>query len=101
MKYACIERRREVYPVRMMCRLLHVSHSGYYAWRTRPESLRSEQDRELLPQIRQIHAKSKGVYGSPRVHAELAHLKSALQREREHSAALGTGGGASSIDASF
>jgi putative transposase len=82
MKYACIERRRDCYPVRMMCRLLHVSHSGYYAWRTRPESLRSQQDRELLPQIRQVHSKSKGVYGSPRVQAELASTGVPVGRHR-------------------
>ena len=72
MKYACIERRRDDYPVRMMCRQLKVSASGYYAWRSRPESLRAKSDRELVPKIKQIHAASKGVYGSPRVTAELA-----------------------------
>ena len=71
MKYACIDRRRDHYPVRMMCRLLGVSASGYYAWRTRPESTRTRQDRELMPKIKRIFAASKGVYGSPRVHAEL------------------------------
>ena len=54
-----------------MCRLLKVSASGYYAWRKRPESARAERDRELMPRIRQIHKASRGVYGSPRVHAEL------------------------------
>ena len=71
MKYACIDRRRDQYPVRMMCRLLCVSASGYYAWRTRPESSRTQRDRELMPKIRRIFEASKGVYGSPRVHAEL------------------------------
>ena len=71
MKYACIDRRRDRYPVRMMSRLLGVSTSGYYAWRTRPESARTRRDRELMPKIRRVFAASKGVYGSPRIHAEL------------------------------
>ena len=71
MKYASIERRRDCYRVRMMCRLLRVSASGYYAWQTRPESARARRDREPMPKIRQVHESSKGVYGSPRVHAEL------------------------------
>ena len=72
MKYACIDRRRDHYPVRLMCRLLRVSASGYYAWRTRPESPRAKSDRTLMAEIRQVHQDSRGVYGSPRVHAELA-----------------------------
>ena len=54
-----------------MCYLLKVSHSGYYAWRTRPESHRARYDRELTQSIRLFHAKSDGTYGSPRIHADL------------------------------
>jgi len=70
-RYACIDRRRNQYPIRLMCRLLQVSPSGYYAWRTRPESNRTGYDRELTRSIRLLHAESDGTYGSPRIHAEL------------------------------
>jgi transposase InsO family protein len=55
----------------MMCRLLKVSKSGYYAWRSRPESCRAKTDRELTQVIKQLHAKSGGVYGSPKMRDEL------------------------------
>jgi len=71
MRYQSIDRRRYLYPVRMMCRLLKVSRSGYYAWRARPESVRDKTDRQLTGVIRRIHAESKGTYGSPRIRAEL------------------------------
>ncbi len=64
-------RHSAAYPIRMMCRLLRVSASGYYAWQQRPESQRHRQNRKLLAEIRTIHAKSTGTYGSLRVRAEL------------------------------
>ena len=54
-----------------MCRVLEVSRSGYYRWRRRPESTRTTENRRLIEQIRGIHAKSRQIYGSPRVHVEL------------------------------
>ncbi len=71
MRYQRIDRRRTSYPVRLMCRSLRVSASGYYAWRVRAESDRTVYDRELTRAIRRIHAESDGTYGSPRVHADL------------------------------
>ncbi len=71
MRYACIDRRRRSYPIRMMCRSLKVSASGYYAWRNRPASRRTRLNRALTQTIRLIHAQSDGTYGSPRIHAEL------------------------------
>ncbi len=71
MRYRCIHRRRNQNPVRMMCRALQVSSSGYYAWRVRPESTRARTDRELTRVIRRLHAESDGTYGSPRMHVEL------------------------------
>ncbi len=71
MRYACIRRRRSLYPVRMMCDALKVSASGYYDWQARPDSPRAKYDRQLTETIRQVHAESDGTYGSPRIHAEL------------------------------
>ena len=71
MRYQCIDRRRNRYPIRLLCRSLRVSASGYYAWRVRPESLRSRYDRQLTRAIRLMHAESDGTYGSPRIHADL------------------------------
>jgi putative transposase len=53
------------------CRLLGVSRSGFYARRNSTPSPRDEENELLLKHIRQIHADSRGTYGSPRVHAEL------------------------------
>ena len=71
MKYSFITQHKNTFPIRLMCRLLRVSASGYYAWRTRAESRRTGYDRELTRAIRQLHAESDGTYGSPRIHAEL------------------------------
>ena len=73
MRYRCIHRRRSQYPVAMMCRVLRISKSGYYAWRLRPESARAKTDRELTRVIRRVHAESKQVYGRPKITAELKH----------------------------
>ncbi len=53
-----------------LCRMLGVSKSGYYAWRSRPPSHRTQQDALLTERIREIHSRSCETYGYPRVHAE-------------------------------
>lgn len=58
-------------PVQAACRLLDVSESGYYDWRSRPPSQRAIRHAWLLDQIRAVHAASRGTYGCHRVHAEL------------------------------
>ena len=58
-------------PVRAMCRVLGLSPSGYYAWLARPPSPRAQSDQRLKRRITEIHASNRGVYGRPRIHAEL------------------------------
>jgi len=70
-KFGFVDEHRKVWPVRVMCEVLGLSPSGYYAWRGRPESRRATANRALLEDIRLIHAESSGTYGSPRVHAIL------------------------------
>jgi transposase InsO family protein len=60
------------FPVRLMCRLLRVSKSGFYAWEDRPMCERERTDRALMERIHAIHERSRGAYGSPNIHAELA-----------------------------
>jgi len=71
MKFGFVDEHRQTWPVRVMCAVLGLSVSGYYAWRSRPESSREAANRALLDDIRLIHAESSGTYGSPRVHAVL------------------------------
>ena len=60
------------FPIATMCRVLGISCSGYYAWRTRSPSQRARSNTALTETVRTIHAVSRGTYGAPRVHAELA-----------------------------
>jgi len=66
----------------MLCRLLGISRSGYYAWRQRPPSARARADRALSRQIRAIHEQSRGTYGVPRIWAELRDTGAACSRKR-------------------
>jgi putative transposase len=71
-----------VHRVTTMCRVLGVSPSGYYAWRKRPLSARARADVELTAHIDAMHRASRGTYGAPRVHAELAALGIPVGRKR-------------------
>ncbi len=59
------------FPVSIMARVLKVNRTAFYAWLKRPPSARELYDRELTRKIKEIHAANRGVYGAPRIHAEL------------------------------
>ncbi len=71
MIFAWIEERRTEWPITLMCRVLEVSRSGYYAWLSRTPSAAEVRREELTEQVAVIHAEVKARYGSPRIHAEL------------------------------
>lgn len=69
--YRLISAEKARTPVSVICELLGVSRSGYYDWATRAPSDRELTDAWLTERIKEIHAANRGVYGAPRVHAEL------------------------------
>src|SRR5277367_1807592 len=70
-RFALIAAEKANYPVAMLCRVLQVSRAGFYAWQKRPPAARLLQEQRLNLEVAEIFARSRGRYGSPRVHAEL------------------------------
>ena len=73
---------RADHAVATMCQVLGISTSGYYAWRKRGPSARGQKDEQLKVKIRHFHAESRGTYGSPRIHADLAEDGEHIGRKR-------------------
>lgn len=68
--------------MRRVCALYSVTRSGYYAWRHRGDSRRRRQDRVLLEKIHATFARTRGTYGSPRIHRALAAAGIRVSRRR-------------------
>lgn len=71
MRYPFIHSQRGLHSIRMLCRVLKVATSGYYAWRGRARSVRDSENQRLLVEIKAIHEASGGDYGSPRIYHAL------------------------------
>ncbi|MBM95580.1 MAG: IS3 family transposase [Oceanospirillaceae bacterium] len=71
LKYQAIQRCRKSYPIRLMCRCLKVSTSGYYAWESRRPSPRQLDNDRLAVRMKEIHTDSGGIIGAPRMHEDL------------------------------
>jgi transposase InsO family protein len=82
LRFAWIESNRRAWPVTVMCRVLNVSCSGFYAWQGRPRCCRAIEDERLTARIVATFQKSRETYGSPRVHAELRAEGSRVSRKR-------------------
>lgn len=82
MIFELVEAEKAHYPVSVMCEVLEVSRSGYYAWRSRPPSARKNADSRLVVDIAAAHARSRRRYGSPRVHRALRRKGIRVGRKR-------------------
>jgi putative transposase len=71
MRFRFIAKEAAQFPVSLLCRVLGVTRGGYYAWCRRPPSARAIADLELSERIGQVHDEVLGIYGAPRIHAEL------------------------------
>lgn len=81
-RFAFIDAERAHHGVAVLCRLLQVSRSGFYAWLGRPRSQRALADEVLTEQIRAAYNANRKLYGAPRVHAELADAGVRVGRKR-------------------
>jgi putative transposase len=66
-KFSFIKEHLCLYPLKIVCRVLEVSRSGYLAWRRRPQSAQAKRRKELAVKIAAVHQENRGAYGSPRV----------------------------------
>lgn len=71
MRFQFIDEHASHFPVTLLCRVLDVSRSGYYAWRQRLPSAREMADQRLLEEIIAVYEQSRRRYGSPRIHRAL------------------------------
>lgn len=82
MRFQLIDASKALVPVRVGCRLLGVSQSGYYAWKCRPASQRQRDDMILLAHIKNAFSLSNETYGSPRMTVDLKAEGFAVGRRR-------------------
>ncbi|WP_394823661.1 IS3 family transposase [Pendulispora albinea] len=71
MRFAFIHEEKASCPISVLCTVLGVSRSGYYAWTIRPAPARETSDAQLAVEIATTHKRSRNTYGSPRVHRDL------------------------------
>src|SRR5689334_4211724 len=82
MKYRFIADYAHEHSVALMCKVLRVSRSGYYTFAKGTLSVREQENRKLLHEIRTVHARSRETYGSPRIFHDLRMRGIACGRHR-------------------
>jgi putative transposase len=82
MKYQFVEQHKQEFPIVVMCSVLGISESGFYAWRKRSACQRQGEDAQLRQKMRQIFVTHHGRYGSPRILRELRDEGVSCSRKR-------------------
>ncbi|HDS1107010.1 TPA: IS3 family transposase [Stenotrophomonas maltophilia] len=82
LRYQVIERCRDEFPIRLMCRCLRVSTSGYYDWSKRLPSPRQCDNERLLGRIHALHQDSRGTLGAGRMQEDLVEEGLTASRNR-------------------
>lgn len=82
MKFTFISAEKAWAPISVLCKVLEVSRSGFYAWEERGRSTRSVADERLAVHIVAAFKVGRGAYGSPRVHEELKASGFDVSRKR-------------------
>jgi HTH-like domain len=80
--YELLQTEKINYPIALMCKILKLARSGYYAWCKRQNSPRKQENAVLSEQIKEIHQSSHQTYGSPRIHAALIAKGFRIGRQR-------------------
>jgi putative transposase len=80
--FAWIDAEKAEFPITKLCQYLHVSASGFYASRGRPESVHVQTDRRLRVLVRAAFDASRHRYGSPRIHEDLIEQAVHVSRKR-------------------
>lgn len=80
--YDFIKSHQQQFPVEVLCRVLRVAPSGYYAWLKKPVSDRGLEDARLLRLIRASYTASQGIYGAPRVFLDLREAGEGCSKHR-------------------
>jgi putative transposase len=82
MNYQFIEEHKQEFAIVVMCGVLAVSESGFYAWRKRPTCRRKREDAHLKQEIRQVFEEHSGRYGAPRIYRDLHDEGISCSRKR-------------------
>ncbi len=80
--FAFVKAHQAFWPIATQCRVLGVSLSGYYAWRTRPPSKRAQVDADLKAHIKVFHTRSDSTYGAPRIWKDLMDMGIRVSKKR-------------------